>query len=98
VLPAGRSRTLLRETFSGRLRDVTGPEETGWGQRPIGCATGKGIDKMNRKDKIVSAMGATLAAGGIGGGVAGADARPRHARSFNEITASVTHDGRHNVY
>jgi hypothetical protein len=53
---------------------------------------------MNRKDKIVSAMGATLAAGGIGGGVAGADARPRHARSFNEITASVTHDGRHNVY
>ena len=61
---------------------------------------------MNRKDKIVSAVGATLAAGGIGGGVAVADARPRrlrlrarprHARSFNDFTASAGHDDGHNV-
>jgi hypothetical protein len=31
---------------------------------------------MNRKDKIVSPMGAALAAGAIGGGVAVANAQP----------------------
>jgi|1186.fasta_scaffold832268_1 hypothetical protein len=34
---------------------------------------------MNRKDKIVSAVGAALAAGAIGGGVAVANAQPTPA-------------------
>jgi hypothetical protein len=34
---------------------------------------------MNRKDKIVSAVGATLAAGAIGGGVTVANAQPTPA-------------------
>ena len=37
---------------------------------------GKGVDKMNRKDKIVSAVGAALAAAAIGGGAAVANAQP----------------------